>query len=117
MSGPDLFDAAEARVADELERCGFGPNERYQLYTVDAAGERRLLATAADMEAIGTAIRCMGEEGELDGASVGILDRYEHSWIVNPWAAGRIASFPRPAATARRSIRNGGARSRSRKSR
>ncbi len=86
MNTPDLFDAADARVTDELERCGFGPNERYQLFVVDGAGERRLLATAADMEAIGTAIRCMGEEGELDGRRVGILDRAEHKWIVSPFA-------------------------------
>lgn len=84
MSGPDLFDAAEARVTDELERCGFGPAERWQLYTV-RAGERRLLATADSMEAIGTAIRTLGLEGELDGARVGILDRAEHHWLVNPF--------------------------------
>ncbi len=87
-SGPDLFDAAEARVADELERCGFGPNERYQLYVVDTHNKRHQLATTDSMEAIGTAIRTLGEEGEFDGKRLGILDRFEHRWIVNPWAQG-----------------------------
>ncbi len=85
-NAPDLFDAAEARVTDELERCGFGPNERYQLILVDAANDRRLIATADSVEAIGTAIKTLGEEGELDGRRVGILDRAEHHWLVSPWA-------------------------------
>ncbi len=82
-------------IRAELERCGFSEGEQFQLYVVDGAGERRLLATAADMEAIGVAIRCMGEEGELDGCSVGVLDRFEHRWLANPWA-GRQAIARQP---------------------
>jgi hypothetical protein len=70
----------------ELDACGFGPLERFQLYTVDVHGYRRLLATTDSMEAIGVAIRTMGEEGELDARRVGILDRAAHRWVVNPWA-------------------------------
>ncbi len=75
-------------VRAELERCGFphGEQERFQLICVDAHNERRLLATAESVEAIGTAIRTLGAEGELDGRRVGVLDRAAHHWIVSPWA-------------------------------
>ncbi len=74
-------------VRAELDRCGFpgGEQERFQLYVLER-DERRLLATAADMEAIGVAIKTLGEEGELDAGPVGVLDRAAHRWLVSPWA-------------------------------
>ncbi len=86
MPAKPRVELSDDDVRAELERCGFGPGERYQIVLVDSANGRRLIATAADMEAIGLALKCLGEEGELDSRRVGILDRAAHKWLSNPYA-------------------------------
>ena len=49
---------------------------------------RELVATAADPEAVGTALVTLGREGEWDECPVGLLDtegEVGQKWLVRPW--------------------------------
>lgn len=67
-------------------------DERYAIYRWtpgDGAREHHRLAETS-LEGIGLTLRTLRDEGEITGDTrVGIFDRQERTWIINPWAAGR----------------------------
>lgn len=76
-------------------------DERYRIYVLEPPDDRRtrnllLIATAADMTAVGTALGALDEDevtaGNAEGLScrgnVGVLDGLERRWIVKPFPHG-----------------------------
>lgn len=64
---------------------------RYRIYVVPRFGEQVLMDTAATRAEVGEKIIDMGENGELDGCCLGILDSrgipkelFPGKWILNP---------------------------------
>lgn len=66
------------------------PRQRYRIYRLHSTDDSPyLLATAEDEKAVGVAICEMAREGQLQDASVGILDTQGERgqrWLVNPYA-------------------------------
>ena len=60
-------------------------NDRYRIYGITARGRWQLADTTLD--GIGITLRTLYEEGQTtgDGVRVGIFDRTERIWLVNPW--------------------------------
>lgn len=94
-------DATYARLAAEGHPDLPHPSgdDRYAIYAVIPAlsrsgaradrSRRRLCETSRD--GIGTALVTMRDDGEIgDDTRVGIFDRLERTWIVNPWAKGTL---------------------------
>lgn len=66
---------------------GVRDDERYRIYAL-RDGERRTLADTGQ-DGIGIALVTLRGEGEFDEHDrIGIRDRQERRWIVNPWARG-----------------------------
>jgi biotin operon repressor len=62
---------------------------RFRCYAVEH-GEQRLLGTCADPEALGVMIVTLASEGELNNATLGVLDTLGQDenpgkWLVNPY--------------------------------
>jgi hypothetical protein len=77
-------------MSDDLPR----PDDldRYALYTIRNGERVRLAETSRD--GIGVALTTLVGEGEFRGpldeqTPLGILDRRDREWVVNPWAASR----------------------------
>jgi hypothetical protein len=86
-------------VTDDRPR-GDG-SDRYAIYSVvpqwdrtdevgeHVAGRKRLAETS--LQGIGSCLVTLRNEGQLTNDSrVGILDRLDRTWIVNPWAVGSV---------------------------
>lgn len=70
--------------------------DRYAIYRVSRSGSQREEIATTSKEGIGTALvqlRFPTEAGEEPSITnddrVGIRDRLEHKWVVNPYAVGR----------------------------
>lgn len=67
--------------------------ERFRLYRLFPNGELKVLATAATLDDAGYAIGVLASEGELEGCTIGILDRPVEdgtgSWVLSPFGAAR----------------------------
>ncbi len=64
-------------------------SDRYRIYTRDIDGKKIQLADTS-LQGIGLCIKTLHDEGQLSKDDpVGIRDRVEHTWLVNPWARGR----------------------------
>jgi hypothetical protein len=62
-------------------------SDRYAIYVATARNRRRLAETS--LNGIGLCLRTLRDEGQITNDSrVGILDRLDHLWLVNPWAKG-----------------------------
>lgn len=89
-----LMEAAEtdelARKAAALEEHEDAPesdDDRYAVYAVKGTAHRRMAETS--LEGIGLTLKTLRAEVEYDQHdSIGILDRLERTWLVNPWARG-----------------------------
>jgi hypothetical protein len=69
-------------------------SDRYAVYAVvrgtDGSRPARLRLAETSADGIGTCLITLRDEGQFhDDHSIGILDRVERRWIVNPWATGR----------------------------
>jgi len=73
--------------------------QRYAAYAIDAAASqearwswaRRELMSTPTLDGIGQMLALLRDEGEItDDTRVGILDRVDGRWIVNPWAKGTL---------------------------
>lgn len=66
-------------------------DEQYRISRRTAHGDLEIVATCGTKEAIGVALVTLGEEGEFDGCTVGVLHKpFEDkpgTWIVNPFPA------------------------------
>jgi hypothetical protein len=84
---------------DERDR----EEQRYAVYAIRVSrvprgntlehGEqnRRELFATPDPGGIGVGLITLREEGDItDDTRIGILDRVERKWIVNPWAKGTL---------------------------
>lgn len=62
--------------------------EAYRIYRL-RAGDLEVVATCGSNEAVGTAIVTLGQEGEFEGCTVGVMHRpFEDKpgiWLVNPF--------------------------------
>lgn len=81
-------------VHDEPHPSG---DDRYAIYSVANLGsgapakasDRRVRIAETSEEGLGITLRTLYDEGQITNETrVGILDRLERRWIVNPWAAG-----------------------------
>jgi hypothetical protein len=64
------------------------PDNRYAIYTRNIDGERRELASTS-LTGIGLTLKTLHEEEQItQDDPIGILDRLDRVWIVNPWARG-----------------------------
>lgn len=64
-------------------------SDRFAIYAVDREGERHRIAFT-DLRGIGLTLSVLRNEGQITNDDrVGILDRFERLWVVNPWAKGR----------------------------
>lgn len=63
-------------------------DDRYAIYSVCEPRMRRRIAETS-LAHIGSTITTLREEGQLSTASrVGVLDRLDRTWLINPWATG-----------------------------
>lgn len=65
--------------------------DRFAVYTLRAGERVRLAETSRD--GIGLTITTLVSEGEFRGlrdeqTPLGIFDRQERAWVINPWARG-----------------------------
>lgn len=83
---PGLALRREPRPEDDTPRRD--GSDRYRIYAVRDGVQRRLCETSLD--GIGLAITTMVDDGEADWQHerLGILDREERAWTVNPYAKG-----------------------------
>lgn len=97
----DLLRGLGSEPLDDYE----GEESRFAIYTVkpdyralrqlaegtyDAALYRRRIAETS-RDGIGGCLATLREEGDLtDDSRVGILDRLDRVWLVNPWARGDL---------------------------
>lgn len=87
---PDVPEEPEPAEHDDAPQ---GEDDRYAIYVVfltsrvHGIDRARLAETSRD--GIGTTLCTLREEEQISNDSrVGILDRQERTWIVNPWARG-----------------------------
>lgn len=89
----ELLDGLGSEPIEDYE----GEESRYAIYSVrlpyvyeaafSTSTRRRVCETSLD--GIGGALRLMREEGEIGHDSrIGIFDRRDREWLVNPWAKG-----------------------------
>lgn len=66
--------------------------EQFRIYRRDAQGELGLVATCGSKGAVGVALVTLGEEGEFEGCTVGVMHRPHEDkpgrWLANPYPAG-----------------------------
>lgn len=73
-----------------------GEESRYAIYAVDIAAAGRILPdrkriAETSLEGIGLCLQTLREEDEItDDSRVGIFDRLDRRWLVNPWARGDL---------------------------
>ena len=64
-------------------------SDRYGIYTLDREGNRQNIADCS-ARMIGPTLLTLHEEGQINGDDrLGIRDRLQRTWIVNPYARGR----------------------------
>lgn len=59
-------------------------SDRYRVYAVK--GDQRFVLADTSENGLGVCLTTLHREGELLGYAVGILDRQERAWIINPWS-------------------------------
>lgn len=61
----------------------------YRIYRLRSGGRPECIATTATKEGVGTALVTLGEEGEFEDATAGVMHRPDPAlpgtWLVNPW--------------------------------
>lgn len=71
----------------------------YRIYRVPASGELQEVAETPTKEGVGTALVTLGEEGEFEGCTVGVMhkpfDDKPGVWIANPFPPSRDAAKPK----------------------
>jgi hypothetical protein len=64
-------------------------DDRYAIYSVCVEPRMRRRIAETSLTGIGGTIETLREEGQLSPASrVGVLDRLDRKWIIDPWAKG-----------------------------
>jgi hypothetical protein len=62
--------------------------DQYAIYTRNIDGVRRELARTS-LDGIGLCLKTLADESQITRDDpIGILDRLDRRWIVNPWARG-----------------------------
>lgn len=79
-------DVVLLELVDEPHPSG---DDRYGIYAVEPATRWQRRVAETSLDGIGSTLAQLRAEGQLTADSrVGILDRLERSWLVNPYAKG-----------------------------
>lgn len=64
--------------------------DRYAIIVLEQGGRSRRRVAETSRDGIGVTLTTLRDEGELDGNdSIGVLDRFNRTWLINPYGKAR----------------------------